>query len=129
MFNSNEPTQQNMNLRYLKKTKSLTILALLLLTLTKVTYSFALPTTSQAHLTLHTDTAWDLYADQFDFRDNGNRIIAAGDVSITTQGTVIFAQEALYDKERGIIEVTGDVRFESKGDILTGERGTFDLNK
>jgi LPS-assembly protein len=117
-----------MNNRHYQNLYRITILAILLL-LIKVPCSIAQPITSQAHLILqYADSIWDLKADQIDIRDSGNMIMAAGDVSVTTQGITISAQEARCDRGKGLVEVSGNVRFESSGDILSGEKGTFDLN-
>lgn len=55
--------------------------------------------------------------------------IAEGDVVITKDGQFLYAQKAVYNTKTGVAEVSGGVRLESGGDILTGESGLFDLNK
>ncbi|MBN1849192.1 MAG: LPS-assembly protein LptD [Deltaproteobacteria bacterium] len=114
--------------KYCQNLCPIVILVMTLLVI-KGTCAVAQPTLPPAHLTLqYADGTWDLHADQIDIRESGNLLNAKGNVSIKTLGVTIFAQEALLDRGKGLAEVTGNIRFESNGDILTGEKGTFDLH-
>lgn len=104
------------------------ILILLFVFIVKVPCSQAGTIVSQAHFELKDDTPWQITADSFEYKDNEKRIVAKGEVAIVKEGYSLFAQEATYDKETGIVEVTGSIRFEAGGDILTGEKGFFNLN-
>ncbi len=106
----------------------LKILILLFVSIMKVPCAQAETIISQDPFVLDEDTPWQITADSFDYRDEEKRIVAKGDVTIFKEEYSLFAQEAIYDKEQGIVEVTGNVRFEAGGDILSGEKGILRLN-
>lgn len=53
--------------------------------------------------------------------------VAEGDVVISRRGQTLHAQRAIYHQKDGVVDAFGDVRLEAHGDILTGDRGTFNL--
>jgi len=65
------------------------------------------------------------------FRDVGstdiNRIDAVGGVDISKDNTRAQGQSAIYDLNRRIITMIGNVRLNRGGDVLTGERLVIDL--
>jgi lipopolysaccharide export system protein LptA len=65
------------------------------------------------------------------FRDVGttdiSRIDAVGGVDISKGDTRAQGQTAIYDLNRRIITMIGNVRLNRGGDVLTGERLTIDL--
>ncbi|MFH1349359.1 MAG: LPS assembly protein LptD [Pseudomonadota bacterium] len=71
---------------------------------------------------------WQISAERLSYIKNEGLYIADGDVVITREGQRLSSAKAKYNENTGIVEVTGNVRLEVNGDILTGERGIFDLN-
>jgi len=72
---------------------------------------------------------WNITAKSMSYRDKEKIYDAEGDVVISRGGQVLHAQKASYNMDSGIVEVSGDVRLESEGDIFKGESGVFDLNR
>jgi len=70
-------------------------------------------------------TPWQITADSLE--REGEAYIAEGDVRIWKGAHSLSCQKAVYDPEKGIAEVFGSVRLESGGDLLTGEKGFFNL--
>ncbi len=75
------------------------------------------------------DEPWNITAKSMSFRDKEKIYDAEGDVVISSGNQALHAQKASYNMDTGIVEVSGDVRLESEGDIFKGESGVFDLNK
>ncbi|RJR45454.1 MAG: LPS-assembly protein LptD [Desulfobacteraceae bacterium] len=73
------------------------------------------------------DAQWQITADKMSYMEREALVIAEGNVVATRTGQVLHARKAVYNQETGFIEVSGDVRFETNGDYLLGERATFDL--
>jgi len=78
---------------------------------------------------LDRDEPWNITAKSMSFRDKEKIYDAEGDVVITSGGQSLYAQKASYNMVTGIVQVSGDIRLESGGDIFAGESGVFDLNK
>ncbi len=75
------------------------------------------------------DEPWKITAKSISYRDKEKIYDAEGDVVISGGDQTLYAQNASYNMETGIVEVSGDVRLESAGDVFEGESGIFDLNK
>jgi len=73
------------------------------------------------------EAQWEITADKMSYMEREALVIAEGNVVATRKGQVLYARKAIYNQETGYIEVSGDVRFETNGDYLMGERATFDL--
>ncbi|MBW1830016.1 MAG: LPS-assembly protein LptD [Deltaproteobacteria bacterium] len=78
---------------------------------------------------LDQDEPWNITAKSMSFRDKEKIYDAEGDVVISSGDQSLYAQKASYNMLTGIVQVSGDVRLESGGDIFAGESGEFDLNK
>jgi len=72
---------------------------------------------------------WKITAKSLSFDEKESVFNAKGDVLIVRGNQRLSAAEAVYNRRMGIVEVTGDVRLVSGEDILTGEKGTFDLKQ
>lgn len=70
---------------------------------------------------------WQITANKLTYLEKESIYLAEGDVVVTREGQVLYAQKAMYNEQTGLIEVSGDVRFETNGDYLVGERAIFDL--
>ncbi len=68
---------------------------------------------------------WQITANSLE--RHGETLVAEGDVRIWKGAHSLSCQKAVYDPEKQIAEVFGNVRLESGGDLLTGERGFFNL--
>ena len=71
---------------------------------------------------------WQITADKMSYKEEEGLFVAYGNVLITRNGQRLMAKMAKYNERTGIVEVTGSVRLEINGDVLSGERGIFDLN-
>ena len=72
---------------------------------------------------------WNIKAKRLSYNSKDEVYEAEGDVVISRGDQFLYSQKATYYRKTGIAEVSGKVRLESAGNILSGERGTFDLNK
>lgn len=72
---------------------------------------------------------WKITANSLSYDEKNGIYTAKGDVLITRMDQSLSAQEAIYNQITGIANVSGNVRLQTGGDVLTGERGTFDLKK
>jgi len=70
---------------------------------------------------------WEISAKTLTYKHKEKIYIAEGDVVITKNGQFLQAQKATYDVDSGDVEALGDIRLKSGDDILTGERGSFNL--
>lgn len=57
-----------------------------------------------------------------------DRIVAEGSVNVTDGAAVAEAQKGIYDPQRRIIEMIGDVVTTQDGNVATGERLVVDLD-
>jgi LPS-assembly protein len=71
---------------------------------------------------------WEITAKRLSYMEKEGLYVAEGDVVITRNGQVLSTQKAIYNKKTGIAEVSDGFRLEARGDLLTGEKGTFNLN-
>jgi LPS-assembly protein len=71
---------------------------------------------------------WQIRAGSMSYLEKENLYMAEGGVIISRNSQRLTAQSAKYNHRTGIVQVTGNVRLETNGDVLTGERGIFDLN-
>jgi LPS-assembly protein len=87
------------------------------------------PLLSKRKLTSDENTPWKITAKRLSYDEKANVYHAKGDVLIVRGDQSLSAQEAVYNRQTGIAEVSGNVRLKSGGDILTGETGTFNLKE
>ena len=114
--------------RIKKFSRVLPVLSFILLIVFNVNFSYAVDELLTDHILKDKDAHWQITANSMSYMKNENLYIAEGDVVITRNGQFLFAQKAIYNEKTGIVEVSGGIRLEANGDILTGERGLFDLN-
>jgi LPS-assembly protein len=74
------------------------------------------------------DVPWEITANSLSYDQKEETYVAKGNVVIKRADQSLNAQEAIYSKKTGIAKVSGDVRFEVAGDVLTCDQGTFNLN-
>lgn len=74
-------------------------------------------------------TPWKITARELIYDDAAKTYTAKGDVVISKGPQALYAQEATYNSLLGIAEVSGGVRLQMDGDVLTGDRGHFDLER
>lgn len=72
-------------------------------------------------------TPWQITAKQLSYDEAAKIYTAKGDVVISKGPQALHAQEAVYNSLLGVAEVSGEVRLQMDGDVLTGDRGFFDL--
>ena len=72
-------------------------------------------------------TPWQISARTLTYDDKQKIYTAEGDVVISKAGQSLYARQAVYNSLVGLAEVSGDVRLQMNGDLLTGDRGFFDL--
>ncbi|MFC1821204.1 LPS-assembly protein LptD [Thermodesulfobacteriota bacterium] len=73
------------------------------------------------------DAHWQITANKMSAQKGEGLFVAQGDVVIARNGQTLSSKMAVYNEKTGIVEVTGDVRLQTNGDFLTGDRGIFDL--
>ncbi|HBF42359.1 MAG TPA: hypothetical protein DDW42_01775 [Desulfobacteraceae bacterium] len=72
---------------------------------------------------------WEITAKSLTYNEKEQSYIATGDVFIKKKDQTLHAQNVVYNIKTGIAEASGDVRLEAHGDVLTGQKGSFDLKK
>ena len=71
---------------------------------------------------------WDITANSLTYNEKEGTYLAEGDVVITKAGQTLFTQHAEFNVKTGIAKVSGGLRLETEGDVVTGREGTFNLN-
>jgi len=89
---------------------------------------FASGNEAKAILESDDETPWEITAESLGYTEEEGFFKAEGDVLLTNGYLLLWAQEALYNRDSGNVEVSGNIRFEAAGDTLTGEKGFFNLN-
>ena len=74
------------------------------------------------------DTPWEVTADSLSYNDKEGTYHARKNVVIKKANQAPYTQSAVFNTKTGIAKVSGGVRIETDGDVITGEEGTFDLN-
>jgi LPS-assembly protein len=103
------------------------VLAVLLLNLFCAQPLHAADALRKARLLMTDEGPWEISAKTLTYNHKEKIYIAEGDVVITKNGQFLQAQKATYDVDSGDVEALGDIRLKSGDDILTGERGSFNL--
>jgi len=73
------------------------------------------------------DTPWEITAKRLSYNEKEGVYIAEEDVVIAKEDQFLYAQKVTYSTKTGIATVSGNVRFESGKDRLTGSSGIFNL--
>lgn len=74
------------------------------------------------------DTPWEITADSLSYNDKEGTYHAQKNVVIKKTNQALYTQSAVFNTKTGIATVSGGVRIETDGDIITGKEGTFNLN-
>jgi len=82
---------------------------------------------SKKRLLRKDEDPWHITANSLTYKEKEGVYLAEGEVVIAKGTQTLKAQKAFYNVKKGIARVSGDVRLESNGDIITGEKGVFDL--
>jgi len=89
--------------------------------------SFATDILSKKDLLDDKRTPWKITAKTLSYDESKGVYVAEGDVVISKEDQFLYAQKARYNMKTGIARVSGNIRLETGADIITGERGFFDL--
>ena len=73
------------------------------------------------------ESPWEITAQTLTFERETGFYTAEGDVVIRKGSQALYAEHAVYNEASGIAEVWDDVRLEAGEDVMTGDRGVFDL--
>jgi len=111
-----------------KVTHLLTYLAAFIICVLNPHCVFAAGTKEKILLQGNNDTPWQITAESFEYMEKEGVIRLEGDVLITNDYLSLFAREGIYDRNKGTVEASGDIHLETREDILTGEKGVFNLN-
>jgi len=71
---------------------------------------------------------WNITANSLSYNEKQGTYHADGDVVITKGGQTLFTEHADFNVKTGIANVSGGLRLETEGDVVTGREGTFNLN-
>ena len=74
------------------------------------------------------DTPWEITADSLSYNEREGTYHAQKNVVIKKTNQALYTQSAVFNTKTGIATVSGGVRIETDGDIITGKEGTFNLN-
>ncbi|MBW1765901.1 MAG: LPS-assembly protein LptD [Deltaproteobacteria bacterium] len=104
------------------------ILSIAFLIIPRANFSFAADGLLKDYILGDKKARWEITADRLSYMENESLYVAEGDVVIKKGGQIFSAQKAIYNKQTGIVQVSGGIRLEVDGDTVTGETGLFDLN-
>ena len=105
------------------------LLSVFLLLIFSPQNSLAKDESSKLGSTIDKGTPWEITAKSLTYKEKEEVYMGEGDVVIRKDDQVLYAQKVIYNMKTGIVKASGGIRLETKGDILTGDRGTFDLDK
>jgi len=74
------------------------------------------------------DTPWEITADSLSYNEKKGTYHAEKNVVIKKARQALYTQSAVFNTKTGIATVSGGLRIETDGDIITGKEGTFNLN-
>ena len=72
-------------------------------------------------------TPWNISAKSLTYDEKNGTYHAEGDVVIEKAGQILRTQNAIYNIRTGIAKISGGLRLETDGDVVTGKEGTFNL--
>jgi LPS-assembly protein len=106
------------------------IMTLFLSCFFKIHWSFAEENISKQPLPMEDEVPWKITAEEsLIYKEKEALFIARGNVVLKKGDQSLQAQEVTYNEKKGIATVSGHVRLETAGEILTAERGVFHLNE
>ncbi len=73
------------------------------------------------------EASWNISAKSLTYDEKNGTYHAEGDVVIEKAGQVLRTQNAIYNIRTGIAKISGGLRLETDGDIITGKEGSFNL--
>ncbi len=79
------------------------------------------------HLLEDKNAHWQITADKMTYVSEKHLYVSEGNVTISRNGQVISARRGVYNEQTGIVQVYGDVRLTTNGDIVSGEMALLDL--
>ena len=74
------------------------------------------------------DTPWEITADSLSYNEKEGTYHAKDNVVIKKAHQALYTQSAVFNTKTGVATVSGGLRIETDGDIITGKKGTFNLN-
>ncbi len=74
------------------------------------------------------DTPWEITADSLSYNEKKGTYHAKNNVVIKKAGQALYTQSAVFNTKTGVATISGGLRIETDGDIITGKEGTFNLN-
>ena len=74
------------------------------------------------------DTPWEITADSLSYNEKEGTYLAQNNVIIKKASQALYTEHAVFNTKTGMARVSGGVRIETDGDIMTGKEGTFNLN-
>lgn len=74
------------------------------------------------------DTPWEITADSLGYDEKNGVYHAEGNVVIKKARQALYTKKATFNIKTGMATVSGGLRIETDGDIITGKEGTFNLN-
>ncbi len=77
---------------------------------------------------MNDEIPWNITAKSLEYNEKEGTYLAEGDVVITKAQQTLYTQHAVFNVKTGIAEVSGGLRLETDGDIITGKEGSFNLN-
>ncbi|MFH1952741.1 MAG: LPS assembly protein LptD [Pseudomonadota bacterium] len=90
--------------------------------------SFAGDLLSKKRLAVSDETPWRITAKSLTYNEKEGTYLAEGDVVITKSRQTLYTQRAIFSVKTEIAKVSGGLRLETDGDIVTGKEGAFNLN-
>jgi len=77
---------------------------------------------------MNDEIPWNIMAKSLTYNEKEGTYLAEGDVVITKAKQTLYTQRAVFNVKTGIAKVSGGLRLETDGDIITGKEGSFNLN-
>lgn len=108
-------------------TAALIFILLFTLSILNIPCSYAQSTLSRIDILKNKEIPWHISADVWNFDEKDSLYILKGNVILKKENQTLSANEAIYHRDTGVVEVSGNVKLESGEDILSGEKGTFNL--
>ncbi len=90
--------------------------------------SLAIDLSSKKKALENDDTPWEISADSLSYNEKEGTYLAQKNVVIKKARQALYTEYAVFNTKTGVANVSGGLRIETDGDIITGKEGTFDLN-
>ena len=102
--------------------------AILLIVIFNPNGSFAKGLLSGRDSLMNDEIPWSIMAKSLTYNEKEGTYLAEGDVVISKAQQTLYTQHAVFNVKTGIAKVSGGLRLETEGDIITGKEGSFNLN-